>query len=468
MKRYKLILIFLVFYISLSAQPPKNDPESPSFLFNQFQKFSYENADSSFYYIRKLASNKRKGDLLTDLLHNQFAQKIMQFSPTDNQGPDILEKKLARTIALDVLAKIMSDTTRQLLQSAHPLFLLAEVHNNRDDPKALKNLVEEFIKTEIEGKDIYQHRAGRYGLMISQIIEKQPALKPLQKRLMALTRNDLEKNQILPKDATNRSLSGKRAWYRYLYAYVNFSEAQREDDLNKKKEYLKTAYEFSPDLIDNGNKPGFYYDMHFLSEEQNASFQDEYLEFLISDSTDSKLVLSTLLQMALINPELKQQLQDFYGKSSPAKNFDSYWSEAINEQAKPAFPIMLQATDKQAFSSNSLLGRWILVDFWGTWCGPCRQEHPDMQRFYDTTVKNNPDSLTLMTIACFDQQEKVAAYMKEKNFSFPVAISDNQIEKTYAVQGYPTKLLITPAGKYVTVPFGVDWIVFVKKYSGLK
>ena len=90
-----------------------------------------------------------------------------------------------------------------------------------------------------------------------------------------------------------------------------------------------------------------------------------------------------------------------------------------------------------------------------------------MQKFYDSTIKTNPDKITLMTIACRDTEAKVTSYMTEKKFSFPVAMSDNQIEKIYKVPGYPTKLLVTPEGKYILVPFGADWVSFVKHYADL-
>ena len=90
-----------------------------------------------------------------------------------------------------------------------------------------------------------------------------------------------------------------------------------------------------------------------------------------------------------------------------------------------------------------------------------------MQKFYDSTIKTNSSKIALLTVACRDTEDKVTSYMTEKKFSFPVAMSDNQIEKTYKVPGYPTKLLVTPEGKYILVPFGSDWISFVKHYADL-
>ncbi len=147
--------------------------------------------------------------------------------------------------------------------------------------------------------------------------------------------------------------------------------------------------------------------------------------------------------------------------------FNNYWIEAIDINAKIAPSISLNLLDKKLFSSKKLLGRWILVDFWGTWCRPCREEHPDLQKFYQSIVLKNPNKISLLTIACRDIDKNVRAYIKEKNFSFPVELSDNKVENIYSVQGYPTKILITPKGKYITVPSGTDWINFVKQYCDL-
>ena len=172
--------------------------------------------------------------------------------------------------------------------------------------------------------------------------------------------------------------------------------------------------------------------------------------------------------MALVAPEYKSSLKEYYSKtSSSAAPFEKYWTAAINKTAKAAPGISLRLLDGKPFSSRKLIGKWVLVDFWGTWCAPCRQEHPDVEKFYQTTVLGNPNTISLITIACKDQPNKVLAYLKEKKYTFPVAMSDDKIEKLYSVEGYPTKVLITPAGKYIIVPFGVDWVNFVKQYIGL-
>ena len=149
-------------------------------------------------------------------------------------------------------------------------------------------------------------------------------------------------------------------------------------------------------------------------------------------SNDIELVLSTLLQMALVEPEYKKQLKDYYQTNKKrAISFNDYWIKAINSTAKVCPTILLSQTNKKLFTSKKLLGKWIVVDFWGTWCGPCREEHPDMQQFYDSIVLVNDKRIALLTIACKDSEKKVLAYMKENNFSFPVAMSDSKIENNF-------------------------------------
>ena len=157
-------------------------------------------------------------------------------------------------------------------------------------------------------------------------------------------------------------------------------------------------------------------------------------------------------------------MRDLYSEVMAGENFVSFWRNAIDSAGTNAPIIALNLIDKGRFSSNSHKGKWILLDFWGTWCGPCRAEHPDVQKFYESTVEKNTKTLTLLTIACRDNLIKVDSYMKGHRYTFPVAMSDGKIEKKFNVQGYPTKVLITPSSKYITIPYGADWVSFVNNY----
>jgi thiol-disulfide isomerase/thioredoxin len=470
LKMFVLILMGIDFFSPKSmAQAPSAD--TPGDYYNRFNTFTHRNLNeaSALVCLQKLASDKMANKLLEDLVHNSYAQMVIDRPfPAGMDSAKIKEFIKVRDFNKSLLVKIMKDTSKVLVQTTNPLFIFSKIEAAAGNNVQLADLTEQFIKDELSDPDIYSNRSGRYGLMIYGKISAIPELKPLSEKLFRTVYSQLEKGQIQAPEAPDRYKSEERGWFRYLYAYANYIQSEKETDFNKKKTYLKKAFDYSPDLTDNNNKSGYFYDMHLILGKEKDSFREDYLAFLTDHATNHDDLLSTLLQVTLQQPEYKGKLKAAYVKAKGNESdFGKYWLENVNQNAKAAPPISLSMLDKSTFSSKAGAGKWLLVDFWGTWCGPCRAEHPDMQKFYDSTIKTNADKITFLTIACRDTEAKVTSYMNEKRFSFPVAMSDNQVEKTYKVPGYPTKLLVTPEGKYILVPFGSDWISFVKHYADL-
>ncbi len=368
-----------------------------------------------------------------------------------------------------LLSKMVADTSVRLREAVEPVFLWTQAQEKQNESALLTNFAQKFLDRYSAAKNSSGNHLDRYGLMIYQFMIGKEEMKPLATKLFDTIKKNLKSNQITATDSSSRPELDRRAYYRYLNAYVNYLESSAITDATQKEILLRNAFDYSPDLIDQNHKSAYFYDMVFLySGADKESFQDDYLDYLTSNKKDKNRVLLTLRAMALGNPEYKERLQEYYETHhSAGKGFGQYWREAVNGSAKTAPPISLALLGQDNFSSKKLAGKLILVDFWGTWCLPCRAEHPDLQKFYDSTVAQNPEKISLLTVACRDTQPKVLAYMEQKNFTFPMAMSDNKIQETYAVQGYPTKILITPEGKYITVPFNVDWVGFVRKYSGL-
>ncbi|WP_247237916.1 TlpA disulfide reductase family protein [Telluribacter sp. SYSU D00476] len=469
MKRLLVGFCFLLMYHA-KAQSGNKPKEDPILYFNSFQKFVNESLkqDSALYYIQKLASNSAYEPLLKGLIHDSFALQLRQrdFEKSDTSKINAYNRRLLFSKGL--LQKMALDSNKVLQQSVRPLYLLSKAQDNHTDPVALTALTHEFIQKELLPGSLYENRQGRYGLLIHQILAKQEATKPLAHDLLLTIKTKLEGGQTMVTDSTSRTELEKRAWYRYLYAYANYIEAGETRGEATKVQLLKNAFDYSPDLVDQNHAPAYFYDMIMLTGGEKASFRDDYFTFLESRSTNKKEVLAALLNTALIAPEYKSRLETFYTKNlAPEEPFANYWRTAINRTAKAAPSISFTLLDGNPFVSNNLSGKWILVDFWGTWCGPCRQEHPGLDKFYQSTVLQRSDTIALLTVACRDTKDKVSAYMEQKKFTFPVAMSDGKIENIYKVQAYPTKVLITPEGKYITVPFGVDWVGFVKHYVGI-
>lgn len=367
---------------------------------------------------------------------------------------------------------MMADNNRNLVNNVTPIYYWTKVQQNENDTGKLIEWTNKFIATELSTNDIYQNRIGRYALLIYQVISQKKELKSLAEQLFKTTINKLKLNQVnVNVDSASRLVLAKRTWYRYLYAYSNYIQANKALEIGNNKEAgegFKTAFDYSPDLTDKNNSSAYFYDMFFLLEKDKRTFQDDYLDYLAKHSEDKKRTLSTLLTMALTNPTYKEQLKTFYSINFPdQEGFNDYWMKNSSKNLKNAPDISIKKTDGLLFSSAANKGKWILIDFWGTWCSPCRKEHPDLEKFYHTIKSSLSNKITLLTVACKDKEDKVSSYMSQFNYSFPVAMADNEIENVYNVKSYPSKILISPQGKYLIVPFGVDWVDFVKKYADL-
>ena len=105
-------------------------------------------------------------------------------------------------------------------------------------------------------------------------------------------------------------------------------------------------------------------------------------------------------------------------------------------------------------------GKWILLDFWGTWCPWCIKGIPQMKENY----KKYSKKLEIISIACNEKGKDVwLAGLKEHNMPWVQVYSDGQttemldlVQTQYAVEGYPTKYLIDSKGKIVKICVGED------------
>lgn len=103
---------------------------------------------------------------------------------------------------------------------------------------------------------------------------------------------------------------------------------------------------------------------------------------------------------------------------------------------------------------SSLRGKYVVLDFWGSWCGWCIKGIPDMKKYY-TKYK---DRMEILGIDCRDTEEKWKAAVKEHELPWLHVRNTDEADITvkYGIQGYPTKIVIDPQGKIAKVVVGED------------
>jgi RNA polymerase sigma factor (sigma-70 family) len=93
-----------------------------------------------------------------------------------------------------------------------------------------------------------------------------------------------------------------------------------------------------------------------------------------------------------------------------------------------------------------LRGKVVLLDFWGTWCGPCVQKLPEVQALFD---KYRDRGLVVVGVHSNQGAEKLEEFLQRHKFTFPVVADTGKTHESYAIEAVPCYVLVDKAGKVV-------------------
>jgi thiol-disulfide isomerase/thioredoxin len=130
------------------------------------------------------------------------------------------------------------------------------------------------------------------------------------------------------------------------------------------------------------------------------------------------------------------------------------WATSGKAAAAPAARPLEFTTALIDFSGKDLAGRtWqlrdlngkvTLVNYWATWCGPCRGEHPMLQQLYEA-VKDRRD-LQILTVSVDGSPSAARDYIKDKGYTFPVLHAPELADRLFPWVGLPTNFLVNARG----------------------
>lgn len=112
--------------------------------------------------------------------------------------------------------------------------------------------------------------------------------------------------------------------------------------------------------------------------------------------------------------------------------------------------------DGQTFTLSELRGSYVLLDFWGSWCGPCRRESPELAALQQRL----PDQLTIVSVAIEQDSSAWQRARTQDARNWPYQVMDNtdsfkfldgEVASLYGVKQVPLNFLIDPQGYIVAV-----------------
>ncbi|EPT33328.1 TlpA disulfide reductase family protein [Phocaeicola abscessus] len=243
-------------------------------------------------------------------------------------------------------------------------------------------------------------------------------------------------------------------------------------ELDKIEQQLRSAVpnleEKYQKLLEAGASQDSIADAYTKEAEENLKKQKEIVRPYLLAHPDKNI--SVYLAAKYMDTELLDCFDRLPGhiKDGPLANFIRTTSTRAREEkarqevadkiqeGNPAPDFTLKDHNGNDFTLSSIYnqGKYILLDFWGTWCIWCIKGIPSMQETY-TTYKHR---MEIVSIDCNDKAEDWKAFLANNRLPWIHVRNDGNpdISGRYGIQGYPTKLILDPAGKIVKISVGED------------
>jgi thiol-disulfide isomerase/thioredoxin len=121
------------------------------------------------------------------------------------------------------------------------------------------------------------------------------------------------------------------------------------------------------------------------------------------------------------------------------------WPAAATDGAVPAPQFSLASRAGGEVSLADLKGQVVMINFWASWCGPCRQEFPALDQIY---AKYKPMGFTLVAINVESEKADAEKFLSATPASFPILFDpDNTVSGKYGVSAMPTTVLVDRQGR---------------------
>lgn len=137
------------------------------------------------------------------------------------------------------------------------------------------------------------------------------------------------------------------------------------------------------------------------------------------------------------------------------------------EKGKMAPDFELETLDGEKKKLSDLRGERVMVNFWATWCPPCRAEIPDLQKFHEN------EDITILAVNLTETEQdmdKVEEFVDDFGMTFPILLdTETEVADTYKIQPIPSSFMVDSTGRIQFVALGaMHYDMMVAEFNKMK